>query len=89
MSAAFSYIPSKNSYEDAGDPYRLLAVRIFEQTAADIAALDGQDSTFFMSQRITRYEILNFLRSKWCFALAGGLDLQREQIRYLEDKLYV
>lgn len=89
MSSAFNYTTGKNSYVDAEELYRLLAVRIFEQTAADIAALDGQDSVFFMSQRVHKHEILNFLRSRWCMALAGGLDLQQEHIKRLEDKLYV
>ena len=48
------------------DPYSHLAASIIIQAFEDLKNLEGEESAILTSSVVGRYEILNFLRSKWC-----------------------
>ena len=62
------------------DPYTGIAAMIFIQAVSDMDFLHGEDSTYRDSSLITKWEILNFLRSDWASFLANSLGLDVKMI---------
>lgn len=48
------------------DPYSHLAVSIILQAYDDLKALGGEEKGYIESSVVSKWEIINFFRSKWC-----------------------
>lgn len=75
-------------YDSFSDPYTGLATMIFVQAAFDLHYLDGRDHAYNNSSMISKWEILNFLRSGWAEQLAEFVKLDKENIKAFEQAIY-
>ena len=73
-------------YGDFESPYTALAVMIFAQAATDINMLKGRDRALVSGTWVNKWEIVNFLRSKWAGFLASVLGISDEELKNLEKK---
>lgn len=71
------------NYADFTDCYVGLATMIFVQADVDLRAIGQAETKKINGQQISRWEIINFLRSEWAKELAASLGLtSREIARY-------
>lgn len=67
-------------YCDFQTPYTAIATMIFVQAAADLSFLGERSYAKREGVQIDRWEIINFLRSKWAATLAAALGVTEEQL---------
>lgn len=75
-------------YDSFSDPYTGLATMIFVQAAVDLHYLDGRDRAYNNSSVISKWEILNFLRSGWAEQLAEFVKLDKKNIEAFERSAF-
>lgn len=72
-------------YSHFENPYTGLAVMIFAQAKDDLNILDGNETIYQNGYCINKWEIINFLRSKWARFLAGSLGIEQQLYETVED----
>lgn len=77
---------SSIDYADFQSPYSGLAVMIFVQADNDLKSLQGRDSFYREGCVVDKYEILNFLRSRWAAILADGLGWDELDLMQYEER---
>ena len=55
--------------KNAESPYSQLAASIIIQALDDLKALNGCEKVYIGSSVVSKWEIINFLRSRWCSSL--------------------
>ena len=75
-----------HDYNEFTSPYTAIAVMIFAQAATDLKTLGGRDRTYIDGILLSKWEIVNFLRSPWAGFLAGALDISDKELKALERK---
>ena len=76
------------NYGDFDDKWAGLATMILVQAAADANYLDGRDVTRWGGDLISRWEIVNFFRSKWAATLAEAVGLEANTLRDFEKRKF-
>ena len=74
-------------YEAFSDPYTGLATMIFVQAAADVNVLGGNERVYKNGSMISKWEIVNFLRSEWADELARFVNLDVRALAAYEARL--
>lgn len=70
-----------NTQRSIDNPYTHLAVSIILQAYEDLKALHGAERGYVQQSLVTKWEIINFLRSKWCGLLLSCQDaVTQEQV---------
>lgn len=75
-------------YNAFSDPYTGLAAMIFVQAAADISVLGGNDRVYKNGTMISKWELVNFLRSEWAKELARLVNLDIRDLAAYEARLF-
>lgn len=76
------------SYSSFKTPYSGIATMIFVQAVADLDALGDRESAQIGACKVSKYEILNFFRSKWAKRLADCLELESGAISDFLEKRF-
>ena len=61
-----------------------LVVMIFFQAYSDLKALKGRNEMYANGNLVTRWEIMNFLRSDWAHFLASAIDVSEQELKAFE-----
>lgn len=64
-----------------------LAAMILAQAAYDAKALNGMEAATVGISTVSRWELVNFFRSRWAEELASALDLDMEDIRRFSQEV--
>lgn len=85
MSRAKKIAAVQERYESFKNPYTAIATMIIVQAASDYAYLDGREIAKNGGATISKWEVINFFKSRWGAFLAESVDLPREaMLRYVE-----
>ena len=64
------------NYEAFENPYKALVAMIFVQAQSDLEELDGEERVYRNGNVISKWEIINFLRSGWGWFLANSVGVE-------------
>lgn len=88
MAKAKIGLPEGIEYSNFSDPWRSLAVMIFVQAITDLHSLRNNESRrCHGGEMISRWEIMNFFRSRWAAILADGLRMDWEYEHFPERQV--
>lgn len=74
-------------YSRFSSPWVGLATMIFAQAENDMKLLDGREVAMSNNDVISKWEIVNFLRSSWAAVLADGIGVDEYELMKHQEAL--
>lgn len=68
------------NYADFSDCYAGLAAMIFVQADVDLRSIGNAETKKINGEQVSKWEIINFLRSEWAKELAASLGLTNSEV---------